>query len=484
MQQFKTRHMWEIIDLMMKLQDCQVSGIDYIPTKNSVGLGRDMHMHLAFETELNRDIDNDFFALLPEFSLEFDGYTIKVPHGHAVFDCDLTMEYGRKQNLDISINKMEYGVIDDCKMYYWRYVYPLDNDDWFLKIAAGRYQDDQGTYYAFNYLPVNLEGNEMHLYMSKRKDERYMVIQSADMITGDEMFRRVLSITTALGLVVGRKYGDYRFCMVSSDKEFETIEAAYWGTLDKTKTCNYRIVNPKWVDAYDMMRYPYQQYAKDMMAKSVTDPNLYYDDDPVALNAFNGLVNLCYKDNDMYVAASMLLEGTVLNIMYQMPFFHVVLETITSSLMKDEGLKTPPPMPNDEFKVKVLPSLLTALSEINNIPAEVKTIYCSRLTNNLNSGANNDKLTILFDRYGYELTKYDREAIKKRNSVFHGHLTNPEKPLTDQEWQVFAISLRLHKLCSILLLKAAGFNGRILNNEVIYGVKEACERKEPPYITI
>lgn len=484
MQQFKTRHMWEVIDLMMKLQDCKVSGIDYIPIQNSVRLGRDMHMHLTFDSELNQGIDNDFFAVLPDFILESDGHKIKVPHGHAVFDCNLTMEYGRKQNLDISINKMEYGVIDEQQMYFWRYVYPLDNDDWFLKITAGQYKDDQGTYYAFNYLPVNLEGNEMHLYMSKRKDERYMVIQSADMITGDEMFRSVLSILTALGLVVGRKYGDFRFCMVSSDKDFTTIEAAYWGSLDKTKMCNYRIVNPKWVDAYDMMRYPYQQYAKDIMAKSVTDPNLYYDDAPVALNAFNGLVNLCYKDNDMYLAASMLLEGTVLNIMYQMPFFHVVLETITSSLMKDEDLKTPPPMHNDDFKVKVLPSLLSTLTEIDDIPLEAKTIYSNRLTNNLNTGANNDKLTILFDRFGYELTKYDREAIKKRNSVFHGHLSNADKPLTEQEWQMFALSLRLHKLCSILLLKASGFSGRILNNEVIYGVKEACERKEPPYISI
>lgn len=312
MQQFKTRHMWEIIDRMMKLQDCKVSGINYIPIQNSVRLGRDMHMHLTFDTELNQEIDNDFFAVLADFTLNSEGHKIKVPHGHAIFDCNLTMAYGRKQNLDISINKMEYGVIDDQQMYYWRYVYPLDNDDWLLKIAAGQYKDDQGTHYAFNYLPVNLEGNRLHLYISKRKYERFMIIQSADMITGDEMFRRVLSILTALGLVVGRKYGDYRFCMVSNDKDFTTTEAAYWGTQDKTKMCNYRIVNPKWVDAYDMMRYPYQQYAKDMMAKSVTDPNLYYDDDPVALNAFNGLVNLCYKDNDMYLAASMLLEGTVL----------------------------------------------------------------------------------------------------------------------------------------------------------------------------
>ena len=46
------------------------------------------------------------------------------------------------------------------------------------------------------------------------------------------------------------------------------------------------------------------------------------------------------------------------------------------------------------------------------------------------------------------------------------------------------MSLRLHKLCSILLLKEAGFTGKVLNNEVLFGIKDACERKEHIYLDI
>lgn len=58
------------------------------------------------------------------------------------------------------------------------------------------------------------------------------------------------------------------------------------------------------------------------------------------------------------------------------------------------------------------------------------------------------------------------------------------KPLQAQQGEMLAMSLRLHKLCSILLLRAACFSGKVLNNEVLFGIKEACERKEPIYIDI
>ena len=98
--------------------------------------------------------------------------------------------------------------------------------------------------------------------------------------------------------------------------------------------------------------------------------------------------------------------------------------------------------------------------------------------------ANQDKLSKSFESIGYSLTKEDKEAIKKRNFILHGHLSNIKKELVEQRWDMLAVALRLHKLCCILLLKAAGYSGEILNNEVIWGVKEACERKESPYINI
>ena len=69
-------------------------------------------------------------------------------------------------------------------------------------------------------------------------------------------------------------------------------------------------------------------------------------------------------------------------------------------------------------------------------------------------------------------------AINMRNATFHGSLSSEKKYLRAQQGEMLATSLRLHKLCSILLLKAAGFSGKVLNNEVLFGIKESCERRE------
>ena len=77
-----------------------------------------------------------------------------------------------------------------------------------------------------------------------------------------------------------------------------------------------------------------------------------------------------------------------------------------------------------------------------------------------------------------------KHCNNKRNSTFHGHLTSENMPLREQQSELLAMSLRLHKLCSILLLKEAGFTGKVLNNEVLFGIKDACERKEHIYLDI
>ena len=482
---FRVKQLWKLIDRILHLKNCQVSGVNYIPNSNEICLGKDHKLHLIFQSVYNNDIDHDFGTVLPKIELSNYDMTFVIPHGYAVYDCNLVICSDRTQELNIKINRLDYGNTEDKSNCYWRYVYPVKSDEWFLKICSQTYIDDTGTHVGFSYLKPILGNGDMHVFITRRKEEYYMIIQSGSMIDSDEMFKRVVSVTTALGLVTGYKYGDYHFQIKSDDKDFCSVKSISFGNIEETKHCNYRIVNNRWVDAYDMLgRYDYQKYAQKMLASSIHDPNLYYDDNPMEADAFNGLVNLCYNNNNMLIAASMLLEGSVLNILYQPSFYHVALESITSAIMSDNNNDAQPPMPNDYYSKKVSPILLAALNKIENLPSDAKRIYTNRITNNLNNCTNQDKLTASFNKYGYKLTQWDLEAIKKRNSTFHGHLSNVNKELFDQQWDLFAVALRLHKLCCILLLKAAGYNGKILNNEVIYGVEDACKRKEPPYITI
>ena len=484
-QLFKVHLLWEYIDKILHLENSQVKGLSYIPTTNTIHLGEDNKLHLCFQRKYHNDPWNDFIRVLPEIELQNGDDTFIIPNGYAFYDRDLEVSPDEIQDFDIKINRLDYGHVEDKQKQYWRYVYPIKSKAWFLQIESLIYKDDNGRITGFSYLKPLLGNDEMHIFVTREKDEHYMVIQSGSKMDSEEMYKRVSAIMTSIGLITGYKYGDYHFQITSDDEDFGTIKSIIFGSIEKTRYCHYRIVNNKWDNTYHMLgKYEYQKYAQEIVKESADDPNLYYDNKEVEAKVFYGVVNLLYNHNDMAIAASMLLEGGLLNIIYQPPFFHIALETITSALTDNTQEVIKPPMEKKEYNTKVKPVLVDALNSISGLPDDAKRIYARRVENNLNSCANQDKLSKCFENVGYTLTKEDKEAIRKRNSTLHGHLSDIKRELPDQQWDMFAVALRLHKLCCILLLKAAGYSGRILNNEVILGVKEACERKDSPYIYI
>lgn len=484
-QLFKVRLLWDFIDKILHLKDSQVKGLSYIPATNAIHLGKDNKLHLCFQYQYHNELLLDFTRVLPEIKLQNGNDMFIIPNGYAVYDNQLDISYDKPLDLDIKINRIDYGSVEEKSNHYWRYVYPVKSYPWFLQIGSMNFVDDKGSLAISAYLKPRLGNSDMHVFVTRHKEEYYMVIQSGSKMDSEEMYKRVFAITTSIGLIIGYKYGDYHFQIASDDSDFGTIRSIIFGSIEKTRYCHYRIVNNKWDDTYNMLgKYEYQKYAQEIVKESADDPNIYYDNKEVDAKVFDRLADLLYNHNDLAISASMLLEGGLLKMIYQPPFFHVALECITSALIDGTHEVIYPPMEKTEYNNKVKPVLVDALNNIPRLSDDAKRIYTRRVENNLNSCANQDKLSKCFENVGYTLTKEDKEAIQKRNSTLHGHLSDIKKELPDQQWDMFAVALRLHKLCCILLLKAAGYSGRILNNEVILGVKEACERKDPPYIYI
>lgn len=482
-QVLKVDLLWESIEKLFHLKDSKVEGLSYSPNSNDIRLGKDHKFHLKFVSKYNNEIEKDLFRVLPEIKLKNGKDTYIIPHGYAVYD-DIKVSYNQIRKFDIKINRIDYGIVDDEIKYYWRYVYPFRFFRWFLQTESLVYVEENGRQVGLSYLKPILDNSEMHVFLTERNDSCYLVIQSGSKINSEEMYKRVNAITTTIGFITGNIFGDYHFQITSDDKDFDSFKSFKFGTLDDTKYSFYRIVNNKWVQSYDLMnKYEYQHYAQELLEKSVSDPTSYYDNKPVNATVFNNLVNLCYNNNDIAISASMLLEGSMFNIKYQPSIFHVALEAITSALMRDTQQKAKPIIDNDKYQKKVKPFLVNVLNGIKELPEEAKTIYIKKLES-FNSPPNQDKLRTLFNEYGFILSEEDIKAIKLRDFTFHGHLSHILKESAEPEWGIYAVALRLHKLCCILLLKAAGYTGRILNNEVILGVKEACDRKESPFINI
>ena len=55
------------------------------------------------------------------------------------------MEGEEKQHFDMRFNKLfQTTLVEGCP-YYWRFIYPISNNEWFMKIKALPYADDYGT---------------------------------------------------------------------------------------------------------------------------------------------------------------------------------------------------------------------------------------------------------------------------------------------------------------------------------------------------
>ena len=76
----------------------------------------------------------------------------------------------------------------------------------------------------------------------------------------------------------------------------------------------------------------------------------------------------------------------------------------------------------------------------------------------------------------------DKEALMMRNTFLHGGLV--KGTIEKQSNELFYLSLMLHKLACIIILKRAGYEGYILNNPVLFNCEKAVEVGEKVLIQI
>lgn len=473
------------INDILHMENCNVGGIEGVPVSNKLIVNPE-HIDLEFDSTIKVVPSASMMENLPELELKTGNAIYRVPSNGAYFEGTITMDGHLVQHFDVRFYKLTQSTIAERHNYYWRFIYPIDSNEWLLKVKGRNYADDFGSHHFSNLIVANLDGHKVNVYSSNVENQHWMIIESTEAISYDEMDHRVLSVTNALGFVLGKRYGDYCFHVASNELDFSQIIGVEVLSLRKTKYCPYKILNPQknliveWLRQYD-----YQQYALYSIENNPGEGvKWYYEDESmVTIDAFSKLAQLCFKSNDILLATSMLIDGSLMNIVYQKPFFHVTLETITTTLLKNEE-DLPPTVPQDRYNQEIVPVLLKALDGIDWLGEDAKRVFTKRISNNLNSAPNSNKLEACFPKFGYVLTQADKKAINMRNSTFHGTLSSEKKPLQAQQDEMFAVGLRLHKLCSILLLKAAGFSGKVLNNEVLFGIKSACESKEPIYVEI
>ena len=103
---------------------------------------------------------------------------------------------------------------------------------------------------------------------------------------------------------------------------------------------------------------------------------------------------------------------------------------------------------------------------------------------NLNEISNTDKFNLVLERLGLKKMLSDDDAIGQRNNLLHGNLVDKTAEDSTDFDDMYYYSLVLHRLCSAIIFKFAGYNGYLVNNAVLMDRKVACDRRELVLIEI
>ena len=122
--------------------------------------------------------------------------------------------------------------------------------------------------------------------------------------------------------------------------------------------------------------------------------------------------------------------------------------------------------------------------DCNKIADEINDVVRMQIKeiNSMNNPTNADSLAKPLEDAGYTLSQNDKDALKARNTFLHGGLA--KGTIEKQTNEVFYLSLMLHKLACIIILKRAGFNGYILNNPMLYNCEKAVQAGEKALLMI
>lgn len=362
---------------------------------------------------------------------------------------------------------------------YFRYMIPIDIVDWTSDIITG------AAILKNSFSPGLIElidkDTIIHVYPCEFNKRKFMVVESLTETTREKMQEYVYSVSLTIGIITGNIHLGKCYAFSSTTSGYvEQVVLAY-ETMRTSSNSNMKI--------FTTNMYYIREILKNNKVKQINKIPLYNENDEFQAHLqdwlqpemIQSLFSLIQNDANIARAVVTLIESDNFPLEYQASVRAIVIETIAHT-------KVVAPIPNklwrkiaDDMNNVIDKYTIDQSNEEEAITPEISSLLKKKI-NNMNSPTNADALAQPFNDVGYILTENDRAAIKERNRFLHGRLF--DGTAEEQADKLFYISLMLHKLSYIIILKLAGFNGYILNNPLLYNCKDAVKAGEHVLIKI
>lgn len=380
----------------------------------------------------------------------------------------------------IRINKLTSVSFVKTGNAYFRCMIPVGSIDWDRDIHTSVAFIRNGWTMGL----IELKDGEamLHVYPYNDGGKKYMVVESLTETTNHQMAEYVYSIALTLGFITGTIHLGRCYEFSSSEPEFCANMALAYHTMRPSSEAGMKIFTTNMYYVRELLKSAKVQLKDKTPLYDEQDVFQEHLQDWLQPDMMQRLFELIHGDAKVARAVVTIIESGNFPLEYQASVRAIVLETLAHSV------PGPKPITDDDLwdamkaEIEDVVARYAKNESGNPMISEESLTILGKKINSMNNPTNADSLARPLEESGYELTQNDKDALKARNTFLHGGLV--KGTVEKQTNELFYLSLMLHKLACIIILKRAGFMGYILNNPMLYNCEKAIAESEKPLIKI
>ncbi|MEP0711206.1 hypothetical protein [Algoriphagus sp.] len=439
-------------------------GADFLNSKNVTLIKGQKQFQISFilEWEERRYFNTAIETKLTEYKLTAESGDVYYAPERSTLLTNIT-----DINIDLpefkvsgSVSKLSTTPLADFEDKYHRVLIPISDTQFnFDHIARYRYDSDAAIKNR-ELVKVNIEKYKFHFYTFKKDDKVYWAIDSLQKLAFREFQELAYSIFNSYGFITGDLHLNEAYYVCSNDHRFVSDLELMYASLRDSLITGYGIYTTNPYSVYVPLFRSQQKEIDHKFVKTWTQKLVWFPED-----VFSNLATLLYKNDSISRAALIVLEANLQPLELKAASYCVAFEAVCHTIKKEFGISSPNVIDNEVWNDTIksqFSNLIDNLASKETINEDQKRILTSKL-NNWNQPTNRDSLTAPFSKYSYTLSSDEFKCIDNRNRFLHGSLPVDERNHDEAFSELYHISLTIHKLIYILILKAAKFEGYIIN---------------------
>lgn len=365
----------------------------------------------------------------------------------------------------------------------YRAILPLTKDVRLQGNFTGWIYNVDGKQYFETLMKLEISGLHFHFYTIKKGKQSYFVVDSKQKQDYNDFMRYVNSILLTYGFLKGEYHGEHAYVLSYSNMKFKTPKSL------KTIILGGGLYNGFMIHTANP--YNIQKFRDQNREKRDKNGNLISSNDHLKKymiefpsENYSRLCSLIESKGGILRSVILFVSNHSTTLEMKIPILFVALENITKALT-GRDIEIPKLIDDEKIEKEIKKEIKQIAKNINkikrdNLPSDLTTdekkeyeATFARIINkfhNYNKGTNNKKLVEPFSMFNYKLTKEEENLILiDRNKFLHGDdFSNVNLDYEFEFRELFHISMKLQKLIAILLLKASGYSGYIINNAKVY----------------